>query len=265
MAFVSSFSGVRVGGEQRNTVSRRSGRVGVTRVTPKAQFNYNIYQDGNERSKRRVTGTDRAVTISKPLGLILEEGQDGMVFIASIDPNGNAAKGGQVQVGDIVVACSATFGDEVWSTRGVGLGKLMKSISVRSGPLVTLVLESPSQVAEKKQSSANLAMERRSEARSKFGERQVLDPNTWGTVPADKRPTSPPSESATFTPGATPTVEGYVEPVQQQNYVPKVSEEELKRQLLETEEESKESSPLLLYGSAGAAVGLILTIWLLSR
>lgn len=142
-------------------------------------FNYNIYQDGEDRSKRRVASSDRAVVLQKPLGIVLEEGQDGMVFVAEVDPEGNAADSGEVNEGDILVAVSATFGEEVWSTRGVGLDRVMKSIRIRAGDFVTLVLESPDQLSERKSFAAKQAEYRRSEARDKFGEREVLDPVSW--------------------------------------------------------------------------------------
>jgi len=40
--------------------------------------------------------------------------------------------------------CSATFGDQLWSTRGVGLTRVLSAIKVRAGPTVKLVLESTS-------------------------------------------------------------------------------------------------------------------------
>lgn len=49
----------------------------------------------------------------------------------------------QVKEGDIVTMCSATFGDDMWSTRGVGLTRVLAAIRVRAGPKVKLVLESP--------------------------------------------------------------------------------------------------------------------------
>lgn len=45
--------------------------------------------------------------------------------------------------------CSATFGDEMWSTRGVGLTRVLAAIRVRSGPTVKLVFESPNQYKKK--------------------------------------------------------------------------------------------------------------------
>jgi hypothetical protein len=45
--------------------------------------------------------------------------------------------------------CSATFGDEMWSTRGVGLTRVLAAIRVRSGATVKLVFESPKTLAKK--------------------------------------------------------------------------------------------------------------------
>jgi hypothetical protein len=45
--------------------------------------------------------------------------------------------------------CSATFGTDMWSTRGVGLSRVLAAIRVRSGNTVKLVLESPDQYKKK--------------------------------------------------------------------------------------------------------------------
>ena len=55
----------------------------------------------------------------------------------------------QVKEGDLVTMCSATFGDEMWSTRGVGLTRVLAAIRVRAGPTVKLVFESPTQYKKK--------------------------------------------------------------------------------------------------------------------
>ena len=49
----------------------------------------------------------------------------------------------QVKEGDIVTMCSATFGNEMWSTRGVGLARVLAAIRVRAGSTVKLALENP--------------------------------------------------------------------------------------------------------------------------
>jgi hypothetical protein len=59
----------------------------------------------------------------------------------------------QVKEGDYVVMCSATFGDELWSTRGVGLQRVLAAIRVRAGPTVKLVLESSTQTKQKRQAT----------------------------------------------------------------------------------------------------------------
>jgi hypothetical protein len=41
--------------------------------------------------------------------------------------------------------CSATFGTQMWSTRGVGLTRVMAAIRVRAGNTVSLALESPNE------------------------------------------------------------------------------------------------------------------------
>ena len=54
-----------------------------------------------------------------------------------------------MQEGDYVTMCSATFGDEMWSTRGVGLNRVLNAIRVRSGPTVKLVFENPTEPKRK--------------------------------------------------------------------------------------------------------------------
>nr|UXY87630.1 hypothetical protein CcurKRNrm1_p100 [Cryptomonas curvata] len=155
-----------------------------------AQYKYNIFQDGSDRAKRLVNNEERYAIIQKPLGIVLEEADDGMVCIAKISPNGNAANSGfDIRIGDIIVAVSATFGDEVWSTRGVGLEMVLKSIKIRSGDFVTLVLESPNENENLKNLAAENASQRRKDAREKFGSPVVLDPITL--TPLDKQRKDP--------------------------------------------------------------------------
>jgi hypothetical protein len=47
----------------------------------------------------------------------------------------------QIKEGDLVTMCSATFGNDMWSTRGVGLTRVLAAIRVRSGATVKLVFE----------------------------------------------------------------------------------------------------------------------------
>jgi len=152
-----------------------------------SQYKYNIFLNGENRAKRIVTNEDRYAILQKPLGIILEEGDDGMVFIAKIDPAGNAAQSGfDIRVGDIITAVSATFGDEVWSTRGVGLDRVLKSIKIRSGDFVTLVLEAVDENESQKTIAAKNAEERRKDAREKFGAPVMLDPITLTPINQDE-------------------------------------------------------------------------------
>ena len=59
--------------------------------------------------------------------------------------------------------CSATFGDEMWSTRGVGLTRVLAAIRVRAGATVKLALESPSEY-QKKRALTTKEIEAREEA-----------------------------------------------------------------------------------------------------
>lgn len=63
-------------------------------------------KDDQERMSRKVT----TLTIKKPLGIVLaENAKDQTVFVEEVVPGGNAEQTGKVQVGDVLVACSATL------------------------------------------------------------------------------------------------------------------------------------------------------------
>jgi len=81
----------------------------------------------------------------------------GNVFVETVAAKGNAARTGIVREGDIVTMCSATFGDQMWSTRGVGLTRVLAAIRVRAGPTVKLVFESSKETASKAKSSTKAA------------------------------------------------------------------------------------------------------------
>ena len=101
------------------------------------------------RAARFATDEDEVIELPRPLGLILNQDPSGNVYVEKVAPRGNAARTGKINEGDIVTMCSATFGDEMWSCRGVGLTRVLAAIRVRSGP-VRLVFESPSKYAKKK-------------------------------------------------------------------------------------------------------------------
>lgn len=102
------------------------------------------------RAKRSADAGDRMVELRMPLGIELDEDKEGNVFVKKVEPNSRAAKTGMVFEGDYVVMVSATFGDDMWSARGVGLNRVLVTIKSRNSKPVKLVLEGPNEAEEKK-------------------------------------------------------------------------------------------------------------------
>ncbi len=50
--------------------------------------------------------------------------------------------------------CSSTFGDDMWSTRGAGLSRVLSAIRLRAGPTVKLALENSKEGNVKAQRTA---------------------------------------------------------------------------------------------------------------
>ena len=101
------------------------------------------------RAKRQADPGDRIVELRMPLGIELDEDKEGNVFVKKVEPSGRAAKSGKVFEGDYVSMVSATFGDDLWSARGVGLNRVLVSIKSRNTKPVTLVLEAKNEAEEK--------------------------------------------------------------------------------------------------------------------
>lgn len=110
-------------------------------------------QRRNDLSLRDAPVGSRKVTFRKPntattgisLGLKFREGFGKGVFIDKIVDGTEAARlkqRGEIKEGDEVTMVSATFGDEMWSARGIGKMRLEKSIAVRQGMTVAFVFES---------------------------------------------------------------------------------------------------------------------------
>ena len=106
---------------------------------------------------------DRKVSFRKPntateglmLGLKFREAPfTKAVFIDKIIDGTEAARlkrQGLIKEGDEIVMVSATFGNEMWSARGVGKYRLEKSIAVRQGMTIDFVVESPDDNSKKRQ------------------------------------------------------------------------------------------------------------------
>jgi hypothetical protein len=139
----------------------------------------NLFGNNEESSKRREalsfrsarTG-DRKVTFRKPntateglrLGLKFRESFGKAVYIDKILPGTEAArleKDGKIRCGDEIVMVSATFGDEMWSARGVGKYRLEKSIAVRQGATISFVVENSDDGSKKRM--RELAMQQKKE------------------------------------------------------------------------------------------------------
>lgn len=112
-------------------------------------------------SYRQAQTGDRKVTFRKPnqatdglvLGLKFREGVGKAVYIDKIIENTEAARLKQqqkIREGDEVTMVSATFGDEMWSARGVGKYRLEKSIAVRQGMTISFVVENRDDFSEKR-------------------------------------------------------------------------------------------------------------------
>eukprot|EP00429_Kryptoperidinium_foliaceum_P009437 CAMPEP_0176009314 /NCGR_PEP_ID=MMETSP0120_2-20121206/4188_1 /TAXON_ID=160619 /ORGANISM="Kryptoperidinium foliaceum, Strain CCMP 1326" /LENGTH=194 /DNA_ID=CAMNT_0017342109 /DNA_START=119 /DNA_END=703 /DNA_ORIENTATION=+ len=126
----------------------------TTHTTPKASTTA-LQAEQNEdlmrwaRASRSASSDDNVVELMRPLGLVLNQDDNGNVYVETVAPKGNAARTGKVKEGDIVTMCSATFGEDMWSTRGVGLTRVLAAIRVRAGPTVKLVFESPNAYKKK--------------------------------------------------------------------------------------------------------------------
>jgi C-terminal processing protease CtpA/Prc len=117
---------------------------------------------GNEESDRRrddlslrmAPAGARKLTFRKPnaatqnpgkvIGIEMTQGPIGNIYVANIIPNTEAAKyerEGKLKVGDEIVMVSATFGDEDWSCRGVGVSRLYSSMKARQGGNIAFVFE----------------------------------------------------------------------------------------------------------------------------
>ena len=68
--------------------------------------------------------------------------------------------------------CSATFGDEMWSTRGVGLTRVLAAIRVRAGPTVKLVFESPNRYKKK---AAMTSQQRKAQEEARIAAQEKKD------------------------------------------------------------------------------------------
>lgn len=95
---------------------------------------------GTRSARAADESTSRVVEVNMPLGIEFEERDGGDIFLKSVDPASDAYDQG-VRAGAQVVMVSATFGDEMWNARKVGMTQLMTVVNSRFGATMKLALE----------------------------------------------------------------------------------------------------------------------------
>jgi len=107
-----------------------------------------------------------AATQGLQLGLKFKESFGKAVYIEKILPDTQASlleQKGQLRVGDEITMVSATFGDEMWSARGVGKYRLEKSIAVRQGMNIQFVVEASDDNSKKRQKELQMKLTKEQE------------------------------------------------------------------------------------------------------
>jgi len=106
-----------------------------------------VQQDPDEvgtRSQREADGIGRLVECNLPLGLEFEEKDGGDIYIKSVEQDTDAWDQG-VRPGAQLTMVSATFGDEMWNARKVGMTQFMQTLNSRFGNTISLQLEKENQ------------------------------------------------------------------------------------------------------------------------
>lgn len=125
------------------------------------------------------------VTISKPLGVVMEELPDGKVFIDEIFPDGNAHKAGALREGDIIVAVSLPFGSGLIPVPTENaLDSLEDFIGSREDGNITLAVRHGADVAQLRTQAGNTTYNVLSPEQIKQV-RQALDTNWYPFAPDD--------------------------------------------------------------------------------
>ena len=129
----------------------------------------NLFGNTEESAKRRNDLTLRSAPAAASSLPQAEPGDDGADARPQVPPElrqldhidkvirhrgGPPQEVGQLKEGDEAVMVSATFGDELWSARGIGKQRLEKSIAVRQGMNIKLVLEGSSSDDKKRKEMA---------------------------------------------------------------------------------------------------------------
>jgi len=99
--------------------------------------NYNI----PSQEKREIDDSDaKIIDVPLPIEFEWKEGNGGDIFVGEVPADSESAKLG-IKKGMKLVKVSATFGDEMWSARGVGMTQLKIAIQSRFGGSISLGFE----------------------------------------------------------------------------------------------------------------------------
>jgi len=102
-------------------------------------------EETGTRSARVVDESQsRLVEVNMPLGMAFEERDGGDIYISGVDESSDAYSQG-VRPGAQLVMVSATFGDEMWNARKVGMTQFMTVVNSRFGSTMRLALEKEDQ------------------------------------------------------------------------------------------------------------------------
>eukprot|EP00933_Yihiella_yeosuensis_P023562 TRINITY_DN18353_c0_g2_i1.p1 TRINITY_DN18353_c0_g2~~TRINITY_DN18353_c0_g2_i1.p1 ORF type:complete len:215 (+),score=42.60 TRINITY_DN18353_c0_g2_i1:118-762(+) len=133
----------------------------------------------------------RIVEVELPLGVEFEERDGGDIYVQEVDPSSNAYAQG-VRKGAQLVKMSATFGDEMWSTRKVGMMQFQTVLDSRFGNSIRMALTKEDQnilrdlfdkIAKERGSGPDVDEEKAKmdqlEAEFNKGERELDGKNMW--------------------------------------------------------------------------------------
>jgi len=121
-------------------------RVNLFEGLPQINFGEKFDEEeaGTRSARIADTSSSRLVEVNMPLGVAFEERSGGDIYIKDVDPESDAYAQG-VRSGAQLAMVSATFGDEMWNAKGVGMTQFMTVLNSRFGSTISLALEKEDQ------------------------------------------------------------------------------------------------------------------------
>ena len=125
----------------RDLASKTQMRVNLFEL-PNINFGERFDEEESGSRSARVADqrSSRLVECNMPLGIIFEERDGGDIYIKDVDPESDAYDQG-VRPGAQLAMISATFGDEMWNAKKVGMTQFMQTLNSRFGSTISLALE----------------------------------------------------------------------------------------------------------------------------